>query len=191
MNTSFTENENSQILHLKPHIKTPAKKRHPLKQFTPLSKLNFPSDLIDKTNDPQFVCEYAPEIFHNLFLDEDSVVLNSDYIKKQPAINYKMRAVLIDWLVSVHLKFKLLTETLFLTVNMIDRYLEKKVIDKAELQLVGVTAMFVASKYEEITPVTVNDFVFITDKTYSKEQMFEVERDMLKTLDYNLTTFSV
>jgi len=46
-------------------------------------------------------------------------------MKKQLDINEKMRAILIDWLVDVHQKFKLVNETLFLTVNLIDRYLEK------------------------------------------------------------------
>jgi hypothetical protein len=45
------------------------------------------------------------------------------YMEKQNDINEKMRAILVDWLIEVHLKFKLLPETLFLTVNIIDRYL--------------------------------------------------------------------
>jgi G2/mitotic-specific cyclin-B, other len=46
-------------------------------------------------------------------------------MSKQADINEKMRAILIDWLIEVHLKFKLLPETLFLTINIIDRFLEK------------------------------------------------------------------
>ncbi len=61
-----------------------------------------------------------------------------------------MRAILIDWLVEVHLKFKLVPETLYLTVSLIDRYLEKVEVHWEKLQLVGVTAMLIASKYEEI-----------------------------------------
>ena len=72
------------------------------------------------------------------------------YMSKQTDINAKMRAILIDWLVEVHLKFKLMPETLYLTINLIDRYLEKETIMRNKLQLVGVTAMFIASKYEEI-----------------------------------------
>jgi len=79
-----------------------------------------------------------------------------------------MRSILIDWLVDVHLKFKLLPETLFITVNIIDRFLEKQRVSKSRLQLVGVTALFVASKYEEIYPPELKDFVYITDRAYSK-----------------------
>jgi len=61
-----------------------------------------------------------------------------------------MRGILVDWLVEVHLKFKLVPETLYLTINLIDRYLEKNTVMWEKLQLVGVTAMLLASKYEEI-----------------------------------------
>lgn len=86
-----------------------------------------------------------------------------------------MRAILIDWLIEVHLKFKLLPETLFLTVNLIDRFLEKAIIQRTKLQLVGVTSMLIASKYEEIYAPEVRDFVYITDKAYSKEEILKME----------------
>ena len=66
------------------------------------------------------------------------------YMKNQPDVNEKMRAILIDWLIEVHFKFNLLPETLFITVNLIDRYLEIKGIKRQRLQLLGVTAMWVA-----------------------------------------------
>jgi len=78
---------------------------------------------------------------------------------KQNDINEKMRSILVDWLVEVHVKFKLLPETLFLTINLIDRYLESKKVLRQKLQLVGVTAMLIASKYEEIYAPEVKDFV--------------------------------
>lgn len=79
-----------------------------------------------------------------------------------------MRAILVDWIIEVHLKFKLLPETLFVTVNLIDRYLSLVSVKRNNLQLVGVTAMFIASKYEEIYAPEVRDFVYITDNAYSK-----------------------
>jgi hypothetical protein len=51
----------------------------------------------------------------------------------QNDINEKMRAILVDWLIEVHYKFKLLPETLFLTINLIDRYLDKEVIHRTKL----------------------------------------------------------
>lgn len=90
------------------------------------------------------------------------------YMQRQEDINEKMRAILIDWIIEVHLKFKLLPETLFLTVNLIDRYLEQVQIRRTNLQLVGVTAMLIATKYEEIYGPVVDDFVYITDNAYTK-----------------------
>lgn len=80
-----------------------------------------------------------------------------------------MRVILVGWLNEVHLKFKLLPETLFLTINLIDRYCEKKQIMRTNYQLLGVTAMLIASKYEEIYAPEIRDFVYITDKAYTKE----------------------
>lgn len=94
-------------------------------------------------------------------------------MERQEDINEKMRAILIDWLIEVHLKFKLVPESLFLTVNLIDRYLEKETVNRQKLQLVGVTAMLIACKYEEIYPPIVKDFVYITDNAYTKEEILQ------------------
>ena len=109
-------------------------------------------------------------------------------MKRQSDINEKMRAILVDWLIEVHLKFKLVSETLYLTVNMIDRYLEKEFVERSNLQLIGVTAMLIASKYEEIYAPEVKDFVYITDKAYSKDQILQLEQKMLNVLCFNITT---
>jgi cyclin B len=98
-----------------------------------------------------------------------------------------MRAILIDWLIEVHLKFKLQTETLYITVKIIDMYLEKQLVTKSRLQLVGVTALLIASKYEEIYPPELKDFVFITDRAYSKDDVLEMEFSILSTLSFELT----
>jgi hypothetical protein len=97
-----------------------------------------------------------------------------------------MRSILIDWLIEVHLKFKLVPESLYLTVNLIDRYLEKEQVNRQKLQLVGVTAMLIACKYEEIYPPIVKDFVYITDNAYTKEEILEQEHRMLRVLDFNI-----
>lgn len=98
------------------------------------------------------------------------------YMSRQVDINEKMRGILVDWIIEVHLKFKLLPETLFLTVNLTDRYLEKTQISRTKLQLVSVAALLIASKYEEIYVPELCDFEFITDNAYSKEEILEMER---------------
>ena len=97
-----------------------------------------------------------------------------------------MREILVDWLIEVHLKFKLLPETLYLTVNLIDRYLEKQNVLRNKLQLVGVTAMLIASKYEEIYPPIVTDFVYITDNAYDKQEILEMEESILTNLGFGV-----
>jgi hypothetical protein len=136
---------------------------------------------------PQLVDEYIDDIFQHLKEIEFNITTNPHYMKSQTDINEKMRSILIDWLVEVHLKFRLVPETLFLTINLIDRYLNKKVIMRNRLQLVGVTAMLIACKYEEIYAPEVKDFVYITDKAYTKEEIFAMENDILFTLDFNVT----
>jgi cyclin B len=74
---------------------------------------------------PEEVAPYTKEIFKSLRTNEGRFLPKAGYMSQQSDINEKMRAILIDWLVDVHLKFKLLEETLFLTVNLIDRYLER------------------------------------------------------------------
>ena len=133
------------------------------------------------------VTEYVNDIFSYWFRVEPDTQVAPNYMLIQTDINDKMRAILIDWLVEVHLKFKLMPETLFLTHNLIDRFLSKKVVTRKNLQLVGVTAMLLASKYEEIWAPEVRDFVYISDKAYSREQILDMEKQMLNTLGFHLT----
>ena len=78
-------------------------------------------------------------------------------------------------------------ETLYLTVHIIDRFLAEKQVRRSKLQLVGVSALLVASKYEEIYPPELRDLVYITDRAYNKQEILEMENQICVTLDYNLT----
>ena len=138
-------------------------------------------------NNPQEVNEYFNDIYNNLLQEEKNFFTNPNYMSFQIDINEKMRAILLDWLIEVHLKFKLTPETMYITVNLIDRYLEKKQVKRTKLQLIGVTAMLIACKYEEIYPPEIKDFVYITDNAYNKKEVLDMEIEMLKTLNYNIT----
>ena len=83
--------------------------------------------------DPQAVAEFAEEVVEHMKMTEKELVPKIGYMSQQNDINEKMRAILVDWLIEVHLKFKLLPETLFLTINLIDRFLEKQVISRTKL----------------------------------------------------------
>jgi cyclin B len=137
-----------------------------------------PVDQIE-ARDPQSCAEYAVEIFKYLKETESQSIPKYGFMEMQEDINERMRSILIDWLVEVHLKFKLVSESLYLTVNLIDRYLEREQVHRSKLQLIGVTAMLISCKYEEIYPPIVKDFVYITDNAYTKEEILEQERRML------------
>lgn len=144
-------------------------------------------DVPDKNN-PLACAEYVNQIYNYWFRVEHATHIEPTYMQEvQADINDRMRAILIDWLVEVHLKFKLMPETLFLTINLIDRFLSVRAVSRKNLQLVGVTAMLLASKYEEIWAPEVRDFVYISDKAYTRNQILVMERDMLNTLSFKLS----
>ena len=135
----------------------------------------------------QYVKEYQEEIIEYLLSLENEKRINPNYMKEQKDINEKMRIILIDWLIEVHLKFKLLPETLFLTINFIDRYLQKNQTSRDKLQLIAVSSLLIACKYEEIYPPEISSFVYITDNAYKKEDILNYELKILTSLDYDVT----
>ena len=98
------------------------------------------------------------------------------YMRKQRDINHSMRSILVDWLVEVAQEYKLNSQTLFIAIGYIDRFLSEMSVQRTKLQLVGVTAMLLAAKYEEIYPPAVDEFVYITDNTYNRDQVNSAER---------------
>lgn len=111
---------------------------------------------------------------------------NPHYMDVQTEIQWSMRSVLMDWLVQVHNRFGLLPETLFLTVNYIDRFLSCKIVSIGKLQLVGATAILVASKYEEINCPSLQEIVYMVDRGYTMEEILKAERFMLSMLNFEL-----
>ncbi|KAF8673702.1 hypothetical protein HU200_048451 [Digitaria exilis] len=110
-----------------------------------------------------------------------------DYFHKiQKDISAKMRAVLVDWLVEVADEFKLQAETLYLAVSYVDLFLTMNVVTRDKLQLLGVTALLVAAKYEEIETfkMKVNKYTDITDHAYTKKQVVKMEADLLESLNF-------
>ena len=111
---------------------------------------------------------------------------NGFYMRTQRDINENVRAILVDWIISVHAKFKLLPETLYLTINIIDRYFGMFNVQKSDVQLVGVAALLITTKYEEIYPPTVKDFIYLTDNTYTRAQILKMEENILYNLQFEI-----
>lgn len=104
----------------------------------------------------------------------------------QNDVNPNMRSILVDWLVEVAQEYNMQPDTLYLTVAYIDRFLSSVAVARHELQLVGIACMLVAAKYEEIYAPTVQDFVYITDHSYTAEQLLGMEHKVLETLQYEV-----
>ena len=103
-------------------------------------------------------------------------------------INAAMRAILVDWLVEVVEQYQLHQDTLFLCIHLVDRSLSKMFVPGAKLQLLGCVALLLASKYEEVKAPPVDDFVYISDNTYSRKEVLEMERQVLHQLEFRLTS---
>ncbi|WVZ59817.1 hypothetical protein U9M48_009912 [Paspalum notatum var. saurae] len=143
----------------------------------------------EEEGDPRLCAPYASDIYSYLRSMEAQA-------KRRPAADYiaavqidvtpNMRAILVDWLVEVAEEYKLVSDTLYLTVSYIDRFLSAKPLNRQRLQLLGVSAMLVASKYEEISPPNVEDFCYITDNTYTKQEVVKMESDILNILKFEM-----
>lgn len=143
---------------------------------------------IDSKCDPLLgMPEYAADVHSYLKIAERKYRPKPNYMRKQADINPCMRSVLIDWLVEVAQEYKLKEQTLYLTINYIDRFLSFMSVQRSKLQLVGAACMLVAAKFEEIYPPEVKEFVYITDDTYTAKQVLKMEHLILKTLSFDLS----
>ncbi|CAL1708915.1 unnamed protein product [Somion occarium] len=141
----------------------------------------------EDADDPLMVSEYVVEIFEYLKGIEQTTMPNPNYMEMQRDLAWKMRGILTDWLIQVHSRFRLLPETLFLCVNIIDRFLSQRVVSLAKLQLVGITCMFIAAKVEEIVSPSAQNFLYCADSSYTEAEILQAERYVLKTLDWNMS----
>jgi len=138
-------------------------------------------------DDPLTAAEYVGEIFEYLKVLEEATMPNPDYMAHQDHLEWHLRGVLVDWLIEVHARFYLLPETMFLAINIIDRFLSVRVVELEKLQLVGITAMFIASKYEEVLSPHVSNFRHIADDGFTEAEILKAERFVLQALNYDLS----
>ncbi|KAM6544027.1 hypothetical protein CsatB_008474 [Cannabis sativa] len=157
-------------------------------EITPASKESDIVDIDSDVKDPQACSLYAP------YIDDTRRITE---LERRPSVNYmeelqkditpNMRAILIDWLVEVSEEYNLVPDTLFLTINLIDRFLSHNYIEKQRLQLLGVSCMMIASKYEEICPPRAEEFCLITDHTYTRREVLKMESEVLNLLHFQLS----
>jgi cyclin B len=132
--------------------------------------------------------EYLDEIYTNLIYDEKicKLAINKDYMSKQKDINQQMRAILIDWIIEVHNCFHLKSKTLFQVVYIIDLYLSHKIIKRINLQLLGVASLLISFKSNEVYCPSLQQFIDITSGAYSKSELLDMEKEILKTLNFEI-----
>lgn len=170
--------QNHQIIQTNQNIKEDQEKE--------IFKFNF-ADAQEKIS---YSGEYLNEIYSNLLKDEKELYYKPilGYMKMQNDINEQMRAILIDWLIEVHYRFRLKSETLYQTVWIIDTYLSMYPIVRARLQLLGIASLLISCKSQEIYYPQLNELIDITDGAYKREELIEMEEHVLKVLSFNIVS---
>jgi len=162
------------------------KTRH---RYEPPSRLVPPPGVddydLENWDDPNVCSEYAMDIF-SYYKSREAQFRLPDYISIQPEISKMMRAILVDWLVEVQESFELNHETLYTAVKILDSYMSKKVVQKEDLQLVGATACLIACKIDERIPPCLDDFVYVCDDAYSRQQIKDKERKVFEVVGFDL-----
>lgn len=147
-----------------------------------------------KTNTSVLKIEKTSDIieFRKLQMDERQFFIPFDFLELQKNqncdnfINFQMYETLIDWLISIHQSFKMSDYALYLSINIIDQCLSKMIVPRNSLYLLGATAVLVVSKFFEDIPICVQHIVYITNKTYTSRDVVNMERIILKVIDYKI-----
>lgn len=141
---------------------------------------------IDDNKNLLDVVEYVDDIYQYYWSMEVQNPLPANHMSIQSDITPRMRGILVNWLIEVHLKFHLMQETLFLMVQLLDRVLSVVPTKKDELQMVGLTTLLLASKYEDYWHPKINELVGLSANSFTRDQMLAMEKRLLKILRFRL-----
>jgi G2/mitotic-specific cyclin 2 len=154
--------------------------RKKVPRLTKMEEVIFKQQLIDERKEIVMAGKYAEAVFEYFgTIDKPQPYFND-------AISWKMRSLLVDWIINIHEKLALCHDTLFYAVNLIDRFLAARSIPGSKLQLVGISSLMIACKFEEVVCPTLQTFVVLTEKTLTDEDIRKAEKYMLHTLDYDV-----
>ena len=124
------------------------------------------------------VSEFATDIYATMKEQEKLFCVEANYLQKVQLVTEvkdTSRAFLVDWIIDVHRKFRLLPETLYVTVFLIDRFLSLKQIKKSQLHILGVTSLLISTKYEEIYPPDLKDLLSVSENKFSRAEVLAME----------------
>ncbi|GMS78308.1 hypothetical protein PENTCL1PPCAC_483 [Pristionchus entomophagus] len=152
--------------------------------FDPAPHYDF--DAENTGNDFEVPC-FAWDIFV-YYRQREGAFKVGDYLAKHPKLSKDSRAVLVDWMIEIQETFELNHETLYLAVKLVDIFLQhsKKAVNRSELQLIACAAVFVASKYDERQPPLIDDFLYVSEDAFTKEQLETMELELLNTVAFDL-----
>jgi len=132
--------------------------------------------------------EYREEIQYYMHDMERFTMCSAQSMEQQPEIRWHMRPCLVDFLVEIHFTFRLRPETLYLTLNIVDRYVSRRIVYIKHYQLVGCAALWIAAKFEDAKErvPTVQDLAQICRETYEESAFIQMEGHVLSTIQWTL-----
>lgn len=132
--------------------------------------------------------EYRQEIRNYMHNMESFTMSSTQSMDQQPEIKWHMRPCLVDFIVEVHFTFRLRPETLYLTLNIIDRYVSRRIVYIKHYQLVGCAALWIAAKFEDAKErvPTVQDLVQMCHDEYEESAFIQMEGHILSTIQWTL-----
>uniref|UniRef100_A0A5S6R1H4 Uncharacterized protein n=1 Tax=Trichuris muris TaxID=70415 RepID=A0A5S6R1H4_TRIMR len=134
---------------------------------------------------PIHLPSFAQDIF-NYYRSQEENFRVGNYMARQTNITPHMRTILVDWMVEAQENFEFNHETLYQAVKLTDLYLDKVPTNRKELQLIGTTALLISSKFDERLPPSVDDFLYVCDYAYKREELLEKERHMLVVVNFKI-----
>ncbi|RLV95230.1 G1/S-specific cyclin CCN1 [Spathaspora sp. JA1] len=146
-------------------------------------------ELLESQANKKLMGEYLEDTTLTMAAFEPLAAVNPAMIDLQPEIQWFMRPFLLDFLIELHSSFKLQPHTLFLSLNIIDRYCAKRIVFKRHYQLVGCTALWIAGKYEDKKSrvPTLKELTIMCRNAYDEEMFIQMERHILSTLEWSLS----
>ncbi|XP_060561399.1 G1/S-specific cyclin-E-like isoform X3 [Ruditapes philippinarum] len=137
---------------------------------------------------PQLDWADSQEVWHTMLRKELNYVRDQNMFDKHPALHARMRAILLDWLIEVCEVYRLHRESFYLAVDFLDRFLSKQSnLQKHQLQLIGITCLFIAAKLEEIYPPKLAEFAYVTDGACTEDEILDQELVILKAINWDLS----
>lgn len=137
---------------------------------------------------PPFNWAESSDVWRNMRKKELTFRRDPGMFKNHPELQPRMRSILLDWLSEVCEVYRLHKETFMLAVDFIDRYLSVTTnVPKTQLQLLGISALFVAAKLEEIYPPKLSEFAYVTDSACTEQEIIKQEMIIVKVLKWDLT----